>query len=236
MERPATIDCDYAAGPVDEVRRALERRFSTEEEPVEIGRCAWKILHPRSADELLDEAEKDPEQRIPYWAEIWPSSRILAERLLKEQGAGRRLLELGCGVGPATLAALEVGFQVTATDYFAEALGFTRINALSNGLPAPNVVAADWRTWPTELAGFDVVVGADILYEKPYPGLVAEVFRAALRPGAIGWVTDPCRQAAESFPAECEARGLVATVGEPFRVYDEGVWKRVRRYEVRWAG
>ncbi len=50
-----------------------------------------------------------------------------------------RLLELGCGSGLAVMSALAAGFEVTAVDYYPEALEFVLLNADLNGLPAPEV-------------------------------------------------------------------------------------------------
>ena len=58
---------------------------------------------------------------------------MLAERLCARPPAGARVVELGCGVGlPAVVAALG-GADVVATDWYPEALAFTRANATAAG-------------------------------------------------------------------------------------------------------
>src|SRR5216684_2773150 len=105
---------------------SLSRRFHVVRSELMVAGHRLEILRPRSADELISEEDFNRDERLPHWAEIWASSIALAERLATEAGAGRRLLELGCGVGLVSTAAARQGFDVTAIDYYAEALEFAR--------------------------------------------------------------------------------------------------------------
>ena len=120
-------------------RRRLRRRFDVIEHRIGVGDRIFDLLHPRSADDLIDEEEFNRDERLPYWAEIWPSAYVLAQRIAGENGrsSGRpsRLLELGCGSGLAVVTALAAGFDVTAVDYYPAALEFVHVNAQLNGLP-----------------------------------------------------------------------------------------------------
>jgi ETFB lysine methyltransferase len=122
--------------------------------------------------------------------------------------AGRRLLELGCGLGLVSLAAIRAGFDVIATDYYEEALAFTELNARHNELPPPATRLVDWRRFPEDLGRFDLVVASDVLFEKPNIPLIAAAFSRTLAPGGRGLLTDPGRPPAAAFPAECERHGL----------------------------
>ena len=55
-------------------------RFAVVETRVDVAGRRFDLLHPRSADELISEDEFDVDERLPYWADIWPSARVLAER------------------------------------------------------------------------------------------------------------------------------------------------------------
>lgn len=167
------------------------------------------VIHrPKNADDLIFEEEFTRDERLPYWAELWPSAIVLAERLAGEQGDGRRLLELGCGVGLGTIAALQSGFDVTATDYYAEALEFTRLNCLANGQEPPPTRLVDWRDFPDNLGRFDMVIASDVLYERANSPLVAAAFAATLKPTGLGLITDPQRKVAALFPEACARQGL----------------------------
>jgi predicted nicotinamide N-methyase len=124
------------------------------------------ILRPPSAEELIDEAAFDEEEFLPYWAELWPSGLALARHVATLELGGRRVLELGCGLGLPSLAAALQGAHVLATDWADAATDLLRRNAERNVLslrvarvrwsePEPLLRAAPW----------DLVLGADLLYE-----------------------------------------------------------------------
>lgn len=192
----------------------LAERFHLVTSPHVVGDHELVMRHPRSVDELIDEAAFEADERLPYWADIWPSSRILAERIAGEKaqasGRPRRLLELGCGVGFASLVAAQVGFDALATDYTPEALEFVAANAHHNGLDRVTTRLVDWRALPDDLGKFDVVCAADVLYERHMPALIAEVFSRTLSPDGLGIVTDPGRQRAQSLAGCCREQRLDA--------------------------
>src|ERR1043165_3041339 len=96
----------------------LRRRFRVIETDVAIGGKTISILHPESAEDLIDERDFDLDERLPYWAELWPSARALAEHMGRLAGGGASLLELGCGAGLVSTSAALAGFAVTASDYY----------------------------------------------------------------------------------------------------------------------
>lgn len=158
---------------ISALRKRLARRFRTVESVVLVADRPIAMLHPASADELIDEEEFERDERLPYWADIWPSARALASYLARLDGRGRSLLELGCGAGLVATAAAVAGFRVCATDYYEDALRFTEVNVAENTGQAPETRLVDWRQLPTDLGRFDFVVGSDVLYERAYGGLVA---------------------------------------------------------------
>lgn len=189
---------------------ALRRRFRTEETEVPVGGAAVSLLHPANADELISEADFVVDERLPYWADIWPSSTVLAAVVGGMAGAGRTLLELGCGLGLVATAAARAGFAVTATDYYDDALLFAAVNARRNGGGEIVTRHVDWRRFPDDLRAFDLVVASDVLYERPYAELVARALAATIAPGGRGLVADPGRIAAGAFVEACTGLGLAA--------------------------
>src|ERR1700728_4247990 len=149
-----------ASGTHSDLRHALTRQFVTANDTVTVHDWSVELLRPRNSDDLISEADFVRDDRLPYWADLWPSSRILADYLLQTervpdhlrprtrpfgaadqvqpaiaQSVTRRepvapsLLELGCGLGLVTMAAMRAGYDVLATDYYEDALRFTRANA-----------------------------------------------------------------------------------------------------------
>jgi predicted nicotinamide N-methyase len=76
------------------------------------------ISRPVDYDRLIDDAAADPEQNLPYWAELWPSGVALAAKIAREPKIvrSRRVLELGCGLGVTAISALRAGADLLVTD------------------------------------------------------------------------------------------------------------------------
>ncbi len=187
----------------------LRRRFDIIDDTVRVAGRSYKLLRPRTADDLIDEAKFERDERLPYWAEVWPSALVLAERLAEIPGKGRRCLELGAGCGLSSLVALAAGFEVTASDYCGEAFEFVEVNAWRNKLPEIQTRLVDWRDLPDDLGTFDLVIAADVLYESHQPKLVAAAIKRTLTREGEAIVTDPSRATAEAFEEECRGYGLV---------------------------
>jgi len=125
------------------------------------------ILRPPSADELIDESAFDEEEFLPYWAELWPSGLALARHVAGLELAGRKVLELGCGLGLPSLVASLRGGSVLATDWAEDAIELLRRNAERNRAPL-RVARVRWSE-PEPLlraAPWDIVLGADLIYEE----------------------------------------------------------------------
>ena len=181
------------------------------EEELTLGGHRVTLLRPRDGDALLDEvlAEDDPDDdRLPFWAELWPSGSALAAAVAERPLAGTRVLELGCGLGLVSVVAAGAGADVLAADQSGEAVAFATVNAGRNGVPVRTVRCAFERPDPL-LAGapWDLVVAADVLYEpRTVPVLVALLPRL-VRPGGEVWVADPGRPREPEFLAAVDAAG-----------------------------
>jgi len=212
---------------------SLSRRFDLAISQVTIGARTYDLLRPRSVDDLISEEDFAIDERIPYWADCWPSGRILAERLARNAGRGRSLLELGCGIGLVGIVAAAAGFRVLATDYYAGALEFTAANAQRNGVTGVDTRLVDWRALPDDLGEFDLVVAADVLYELPQATLIAAALDRALAPGGYGLVADPGRRTAPALVDECGARGLHVECTNRVPIADVEAKLTVSVYEIR---
>jgi predicted nicotinamide N-methyase len=163
------------------------------------------ILRPRDAEALLDEEAFDDEERLPYWAELWPSARLLARAMADRAWRGRRVLELGCGLGLPSIAAALAGARATASDWSASAVEAALANAERNGARVEGVVCA-WQEPAALLAGapWDLVIAADVLYERRNVDVLLGLLP---RLGRDAWLADPHRAAAHAFLEEADARG-----------------------------
>ena len=205
----------------DALLAELERRFVVVAERVEAGGTAVMLRKPRSAEELISEDDFAGDERLPYWADLWPAARVLAAEVAAEAGRGAALLELGCGLGLVTVAAMRAGYAVLATDYYADALRFTRANAWLAVGREPETRLVDWRALPADLGTFRRVLAADVLYERAYGALVAQVLSRTLARRGVATVADPGRVAAGDFLRACAEHGLEVR-GTEERPFEEG--------------
>src|SRR5690606_20499854 len=98
-----------------ELRDDLHRRFEIDVAEPDVAGRRLTLERPRDAEALISEADFDRDERLPYWADIWPSALILAEVTASEfaasPGERGRLLELGCGLGLVSIVALQAGWD-----------------------------------------------------------------------------------------------------------------------------
>jgi ETFB lysine methyltransferase len=189
------------------LERELARRFETSDGALRAtARFAVELLLPRSADALIDEAEFERDERLPYWADLWPSARALARHLLDAPDAPPTL-ELGAGVALPSLALLARGARALATDYYDDALEFARANAAWNGLPALETRLLDWREIPPETPRWPRVVAADVLYELRNVAPLLAGLERLLEPGGSAVVADPGRVYLTEFRGAADAAG-----------------------------
>ncbi len=209
-------------------------RYGPIERVIVAGDVTLRLWHPPDVDALIDVAAFEADERIPYWAQVWESAIVLAEDVARVDGRGRSLLELGCGLGVPAIVAARVGFTATASDYEAAALEGVRYNAVRNGAPGLATLLVDWRNLPDDLGRFDVVVAADVLYEKHHAVALAAVIARTLAGDGVAWVADPGRARAVEFEPAARAAGL--TVARKAARRPQGVTDgpEIDVYVLRW--
>ncbi len=170
-------------------------RFDVVREEIRVGPWPLSVAHPRRAEDLIDEDDYARDERLPYWAELWPSARVLADELAGRDLAGRRVVELGCGVGLPSIVAALAGARALATDWYEEALAFAGANAARAGVEVATMLV-DWGGPPAALTGaapYDLVVGADLLYEERNGVALAALLPRLLPAGGEALIADPRR-------------------------------------------
>jgi len=217
----------------DGLVRDLERRFVTATVDVPVADESLSILKPRNSDDLISEADYVRDERLPYWADVWPSSVILASRLANDAGGGRTLLELGCGLGIVSTTAMRSGFEVLASDYYEDALCFTRANAWRNLGREPAVRMIDWRALPPDLGTYDMIVAADVLYEMTYADLVADILGTALSRRGMAIIADPGRVAVDKFVEACGAHGLTRIARDTYPFVEGAIRQKITLFSIQ---
>jgi predicted nicotinamide N-methyase len=159
------------------------------------------LLAPRDGEALLSEEAFAEEEFLPYWAELWPSALALARVVARRPLTGRRVVELGCGLGLPAIAAALAGGRVLATDWSPDSVAMTTRNAERNGVALDTAVFR-WDAQPATLGPpWPLVLASDVLYEeRNVPALLALLPRLAAARGEV-WLADPGRGPAEGFLA-----------------------------------
>lgn len=172
------------------------------------------VTRPESIDAVLDYVINDPEQNLPYWAEIWPSGIALATELLNQPSLVRGLpvIELGSGVGITATAAMMAGADLTITDYSPHSLLLAEINCLRAGQSAPPSRQVNWRNPAAHLLQetgeqWPVVLAADVLYERRDIEPVLNVLDRITAPDGMVLLAEPGRRPARDAMDIAAERG-----------------------------
>ncbi|MFP5021244.1 class I SAM-dependent methyltransferase [Pseudonocardia phyllosphaerae] len=177
------------------------------------------VLRPADPDAMAPEpvaGSGHEEMHPPHWAHLWPSGRALATAVDHAGPArlgGRRVLELGCGLGlPSLVAARHGAVPVLATDRSPAAVAWVAANARRNALKVDTAVApfdtadpiGDDRRW-------DLVLAADVLYgAAAADALTALLPRLTSRRAAV-WLADPGRPETPRWLDDARERWTVRT-------------------------
>lgn len=101
----------------------------------------------------------------PLFGVVWASGEILAHLMADFDIAGKRILEVGCGIGLASLVLNHRLADITATDHHPEAQEFLQRNARLNDDRQIPFVRTGWDEADSGLGRFDLIIGSDLLYE-----------------------------------------------------------------------
>ncbi len=143
---------------------------------------------------------------------VWPSSMMLADMMDEQAFTGLRVLEMGCGLGLASLVAARRGANITASDYHPLAQSFLESNSHDNALADIPFVCSDWAKPDLALGKFDLMIGSDLLYEPNHPELLSQFIdlHASLNVTVI--IIDPNRRQQAQFSQRMLALGFDCVV------------------------
>jgi len=156
------------------------------------------------AEALLRDADA-PEP--PYWAHLWTGSRALARLVAAEiDCTGRRIVEVGCGLGLAGIVAALRGARVTLIDAVADALHFARANATLNHVEVA-ALQTDLRC-PGLRGVFDVCLAADVTYAPGLQSALATFLADHLAPRGRALCVESVRTHDRGFGLACARYGF----------------------------
>lgn len=158
---------------------------------------------------------------------LWKSALVLMDYLREcpiERGA--RVLDLGCGWGLAGIfCAKYFDAEVVSLDADESVFPFVELHASLNGVATNTYCGRFENLSHQDLAGFDVIIGADICFWNELTEVLSELLVHAIE-ADVGRIVltdpgrDPFRQLAEAFADELD--GAVYTdwdVPEPHNLW-----------------
>lgn len=189
--------------------------YSTRQLTVPIGGHDWRL---RVLSDLQQFADPDGHgERLgissAQWSlfgQVWPSGHSLALAMHRATFSGERVLELGCGIGLASLVLQKRGVEVVASDIHPLAEPFLAYNAALNALPAVHYRQLRWDVPLPSLGHFDIIIASDVLYESTHAELVSGVIQRHARETAQVWVVDPGRGNSGRFSRLMASQGYIA--------------------------
>ena len=159
-------------------------------------------------DELFDlllskgeDSEEVKDERIPYWADLWPSAVALSRFLVRSGliGPNTSVLEIGCGLGlPGIVAGILGAKEVHFTDYLEEPLVYAQRNWALNCPGPARFSHMDWRQ-PEPSFAADLLLASDVAYETRFFPDLPPAFRALCKPGGRILFSEPGREVANVF-------------------------------------
>ncbi|MEO7548453.1 MAG: methyltransferase domain-containing protein [Ramlibacter sp.] len=172
-----------------------------------------------------------PPASWPLFGLLWPSGQVLAGVMASYELGGKRILELGCGLGLASIVAHRRGGDVTASDCHPLAAGFLRENLRLNGLPAMKYQAANWGGVNAELGLFDLIIASDVLYDRGQPQVLSQFIDRHSRRAVEVLIVDPDRGNQNSFNRKMMVLGYAHSTTAIVALPDGGAYKgKLHRY------
>jgi len=145
------------------------------------------------------------------FGQLWPASNVLAQAVKKISIKGRRILEVGCGLGLPSLVLKYRGADITASDHHPLAQTFLDYNASLNHLSSIPYLDLPWSTGGADIEGFDLIVGSDILYEPNHAQLLVGLISRIAKPVSKVLISCPGRGHRNQFSRSMEALGYKLT-------------------------
>ncbi len=184
-----------------QIYNRVKKKYKLTFDRLSIGEKKIRLLKIADLEQFLD--GRDPFANVsefPFWIRLWDSAMILAYVLGSQRDShGKRLLELGAGLGAPGLAAAAAGFDVTLSDYEEIIMDFQRVSGAASALTNVEFIHLDWLD-PPQLPPFDVLAGAEILFRDEFFQPLLRIFKQYLaHDGVIYLAHDAKRQSLPKF-------------------------------------
>ena len=152
----------------------------------------------------------------PLSGMVWPSGKVLAELMSSYDIENRRILEIGCGIGLASLVLNERMADISASDIHPSVGDNLQHNTQLNNKRHIPFQRSAWEDVQEECFGaFDLIIGSDLLYERDHSKSLAMVVQNYAKPKCEMILVDAGRGYGRNFTFRMEALGFIRNQLEP---------------------
>ncbi|SMF14216.1 Predicted methyltransferase [Alteromonadaceae bacterium Bs31] len=202
--------------------------YQTKCESIVIGDSSFEITSLKDKCQFHDPdntAEKlgISDNMWPISGLIWPSALVLAKLVQALELKGLRILEVGCGIGIASIVAASKKADITASDFHPITETLLNNNVEANKLKPIKYITGDWN-YPVSTNGkFDLIIGSDLLYEREHVELLSRYIDCHMNERGKFLLIDPGRRTARKIKRAMEKLGFS---NQTTRLSHEAVWKK----------
>lgn len=133
------------------------------------------------------------------FGQVWPSAQKLADLMQSWELQTKCVLEIGCGLGLASMVIHRRLGDITASDCHPLTETFLQANLLLNHLPDLKYRTGNWGRKNLDLGEFDLIIGSDVLYQREHPEQLAEFILLHAAPCTEVLIIDPNRSNRSAF-------------------------------------
>jgi predicted nicotinamide N-methyase len=199
--------------PVENAITFMIKKYDTEPVELTIGSRRLTLLRVKDLERWVDREAllRDDTEEPPYWAHLWTGALTLAryiERAVECQDL--QILDLGCGLGLTGIVAALKGGRVTFADKDSDALAFATVNAQINNCPLVEAKLLDFTRAVIDQR-FSLILGAEILYDRPAFPMLIGFLKHHLNPGGRALLANARRTNTDDFYHQLDVAGLTWT-------------------------
>ena len=139
---------------------------------------------------------------------VWDSGEALARLMWSRVFHGEKILEVGCGIGLASLVLGMRSQNISATDRHPDAQKFLDYNFTLNELAPIKFERCSWENPESSLGKFDLIIGSDLLYERENIGHLSRFIEQHAERNCEVVLVDPNRGFRAKFSKQMELLGF----------------------------
>ncbi len=203
----------------------MSHQFDTIQEEISILDKTYTINRIGDIDKLFDallakgsDHADVLDEKIPYWAELWPSAIAMSQYLLENKDLlqGKSIIEIGSGLGLPSIVAGEFASKIVCTDYIQESLDFAKANYLLNYPTDEKIIfdILDWRNIVDVQTKYDIIIASDVAYERKAIADLENCLMQLAHENSLVILSEPNRDMAVEFLARLKKENKIKEAKE----------------------